>query len=287
MEHQTGKDPNAGVDANISKIIAVSVFASVLAIASMTGRFTARKMNRQKWKADDCWIAVAVVFILADSACYLAGIRYGFGRHVHTVDRNDIFTFFRIAWATFLLYGCAITAVKVSVLLFYRRMFPTRTIKILLIVLSVLSTIWFLLITLFSIFQCMPVRKAWDPTVPGKCIPHLDIFIGMQATNIFLDIAVLCLPISAVMDLNISRSRRIAVAGIFSLGGLSIIFAAVRLAVLVQNKNQTDITCKYIIPKPLSITAPKSPGIVDGSARQSTSTDNLSLRGHEHGTNFV
>lgn len=61
MEHHTGEDPDAGVRANIAKIIGVSVFSSVLAIASMTGRFVARKKNRQNWEADDWWILVAVV----------------------------------------------------------------------------------------------------------------------------------------------------------------------------------------------------------------------------------
>lgn len=136
------------------------------------------------------------------------------------------------------------TGVKISVLLFYRRMFPTHTLKRWLIFLGVLSVIWFLLIILISIFQCMPVQRAWDTTVEGKCIPYLNIFIGIQAANIVLDTAVLCLPISAVMSLQMAKSVRFTVAGIFGLGGLSIVFAIVRLVVLVKDRTQTDITCE-------------------------------------------
>lgn len=89
-----------------------------------------------------------------------------------------------------------------------------------LIVLGALSLIWFILITLISVFQCMPVQKAWEAELPGHCIPYLDIFIGMQVANIVLDTAILCLPITTVMKLHMTVSTKISVAGTFGLGGL-------------------------------------------------------------------
>lgn len=126
----------------------------------------------------------------------------------------------QIVFATFILYGFAVTAVKVGVLYFYRRIFPGADLKIWLMVLGALSLIWFILITLISVFQCMPVQKAWEAELPGYCIPYLDIFIGMQVANIVLDIAILCLPITTVLKLHMTVSTKISVAGTFGLGGL-------------------------------------------------------------------
>lgn len=64
------------------------------------------------------------------------------------------------------------------------------------------------------------MQKAWDDELDGYCIPYLDIFIGIQVANILLDIAILCLPITAIMGLQMSKANKISVAATFGLGGL-------------------------------------------------------------------
>lgn len=121
---------------------------------------------------------------------------------------------------TFILYGTSVTLVKLSVLAFYDRIFPRNNFKKWLYTFWVLSALWWILITLVSIFECNPVAKAWDNSLQGTCIPYLDLFIGIQAANIVLDIGILALPISAVSKIQMSRSNKISVAGTFALGGL-------------------------------------------------------------------
>jgi len=135
--------------------------------------------------------------------------------------------------------------IKLSVLLFYHRVFG-RKYRTWLIVLATLSIIWWIVISLASAFQCTPVAKSWNPELPGKCIPYLNIFIGIQCTNIALDIAILVLLISAVVKLQMSTAKKYSVGGTFGLGGLSIVFAAVRLYILIRDQNQTDVSCKYL-----------------------------------------
>ncbi|KAL1983622.1 hypothetical protein VTN96DRAFT_10201 [Rasamsonia emersonii] len=236
------EDPSVGVADNIRTVIGVSIFSIFLSVVSTALRFGFRKNRKLPWLLDDHMMVVATVLVIADAACYLLALRYGFGHHIYTVNPADLVTFFKIVFATFILYGFAVTAVKVGVLYFYRRIFPGADLKIWLMVLGALSLIWFILITLISVFQCMPVQKAWEAELPGYCIPYLDIFIGMQVANIVLDIAILCLPITTVLKLHMTVSTKISVAGTFGLGGLSIVFAIIRLAILVLDRKQTDIT---------------------------------------------
>lgn len=139
------------------------------------------------------------------------------------------------------------TLIKFSVLLFYHRVFG-RKYRSWLIVLASLSIIWRIVISLASAFQSTPVANSWKPELPGKCIPYLNIFIGIQCTNIALDIAILVLPIFAVMKLQMSTAKKYNVGGTFSIGGLSIIFAAVRLYILIRDQSKTDVSCKYFCP---------------------------------------
>ena len=126
----------------------------------------------------------------------------------------------QIVFVTFQLYGAAVTFVKLSVLFFYRRVFPNAKFRVWLLVLGALSAAWWVLISLVAAFECVPVQKAWDASLDGHCIPYLDIFIGIQVANIILDAAVICLPISAVLGLQMSKINKISVAATFGLGGL-------------------------------------------------------------------
>lgn len=215
-------DPNAGVAENRRTIIGVSVFSVILATAPVIARLIFRRTSKLQWLADDYLIIVAALVSNANAACYLWDLRYGFGEHVYIVaqDPTKLVNFFKVVFATFILYGTSVSFVKFSVLAFYDRIFPRNNFKKWLYTLGVLSVIWWILITLVSIFECNPIAKSWNAELEGTCIPYLDLFIGIQMANILLDIAILVLPISAVMKLQMGRSNKISVAGTFALGGL-------------------------------------------------------------------
>jgi hypothetical protein len=213
-------DPNVGVAQNHATIIAVAVFSIVLGTGSVAARLLSRRASKLAFQADDICIVLALLIANADAAAYIWALRYGFGRHIYTLQPAELIQFFKIVFATFIFYGAAVSFVKFSVLLFYQRIFPQNNFRKWLIVLGVASAVWWILITLVSVFQCSPVQRAWNPTVEGTCLPYLDLFIAIQVANIVLDIAVLCLPISAVMGLQMSKANKITVAGTFGLGGL-------------------------------------------------------------------
>jgi hypothetical protein len=112
-----------------------------------------------------------------------------------------------------------VTTIKLSVLLFYYRLFRIK-LRLSIITFVVLSIIWWIVVSLTSAFQCTPVQKAWDHSIPGTCIRAVGIFIVVQVVNIVLDIAILCLPISVVLGLRLSKAKKYSVAGTFALGGL-------------------------------------------------------------------
>jgi hypothetical protein len=112
-----------------------------------------------------------------------------------------------------------VTAIKLSVLLFYHRLFSIK-VRQPIIILGALSVTWWIVVSLVSAFQCTPVQKVWDDSIPVTCIRAIEIFIVVQVINIILDIAILCLPISVVMGLKLSKAKKYSVAGTFALGGL-------------------------------------------------------------------
>ena len=75
-----------------------------------------------------------------------------------------------------------------------------------------------LVFLLVSIFQAKPF--SWNWTGVGQVINLNDFFVAEVATNIFLDIFILCLPMPIVSRLQMSAKRKLVIVGILALGFL-------------------------------------------------------------------
>ena len=114
-----------------------------------------------------------------------------------------------------------------SILLFYRRVFPSQatmtSFRIAWFGISVWCILW-LISTLFAaIFQCYPVSFAWTKvatTIKGTCLDFPALLYATAVLNIITDVAILLLPMPIVWHLRIQMSQKIAISGIFLLGGL-------------------------------------------------------------------
>ena len=118
------------------------------------------------------------------------------------------------------LYTVAIAIVKISVLLFYRRIFPSPCFCIVLRIVGGFIMCYSLVQVLLFIFQCRPVRGAWDPFVKAECVHVEEVFIVMSAFNFLTGITILCLPVPLIWRLQVSTKIRMQLTSIFILGGL-------------------------------------------------------------------
>ena len=117
-------------------------------------------------------------------------------------------------------YVFSIGLVKISLLLMYSRLFPTKFFTMSFYILGGVTVGWVIAICGFSIFQCSPIRKAWLPKMEGTCINLKASFIGNAVPNICTDIIILCLPIREVMRLQVTTAKRVSLLFIFGLGFL-------------------------------------------------------------------
>lgn len=82
-----------------------------------------------------------------------------------------------------------------------------------------LSVAWFISCFLTSVFGCHPVQAFWDRS-RGKCIDEVKFFMGNGIANLMLDVLVLALPVTMVWRLRMELRQKLALSGIFALGGL-------------------------------------------------------------------
>ncbi|KAL8705812.1 MAG: hypothetical protein Q9201_001099 [Fulgogasparrea decipioides] len=97
-----------------------------------------------------------------------------------------------------------------------------------------------------SIFQCTPIRKAWDAarTVPGSCINVNALFFANAALDIFQDAFIYVLPMRMLYYLQVPRRQKIALMIVFAIGGFVVVTGMIRLNSLKVAQNTPDPSCK-------------------------------------------
>lgn len=116
------------------------------------------------------------------------------------------------------MYNATLMSIKFTFLLPYYRVFRVKKVQKIVVGVGVLIGCWALSQLLIVIFNCSPVNKFWDDTVPGTCIPNLPFWYINAAGNVVTDVSIFVLPLPVLKSLNLQRPQKILLMGIFSLG---------------------------------------------------------------------
>ena len=77
---------------------------------------------------------------------------------------------------------------------------------------------WYIAITVVAVFQCTPVKRQFDYTIPGHCLSFYGTFIGVTVPNFFIDVILLLLPVPMLWNLKIKKAKKVALTANFLLG---------------------------------------------------------------------
>ncbi|KAL0930969.1 uncharacterized protein CTRU02_213704 [Colletotrichum truncatum] len=206
----------------------------VLATVFVGLRFWARWTVGFHYGLDDWFMVVGLLFTFVAGALNYAMIAQGLGRHAVTLSLNQQVEFLKLLLAFECIYVTAVMFVKLSLLLMYRRIFPSRGFKISAIILGAITIAWWISIVLVCVFQCTPVAKAYMPWIDGTCIDLKASFIGNAIPNILTDVAILCLPIGQVWRLQVTLVQRLSLCFMFLLGGFVLFASIYRFTTIMQ-----------------------------------------------------
>lgn len=82
-------------------------------------------------------------------------------------------------------------------------------------------TLWSLSQTIVLCLICVPLEAVWDPSVEGKCLSHqTQMWYVNGVMHIVLDFVIIIMPLPIVWNLNLPRSQKWLLSGIFGLGVL-------------------------------------------------------------------
>lgn len=121
------------------------------------------------------------------------------------------------------MYLTCLPLIKVSILLFYLRIFKEKSFRYMVFITMALCFAYLIAFGGAAMFQCTPIDGAWlawDGTFVGHC-NNLNLQGWTSAAvNIILDIMVIALPLPGLWKMNMSTQKKIGVVLMFCVGFL-------------------------------------------------------------------
>jgi hypothetical protein len=87
-----------------------------------------------------------------------------------------------------------------------------------------LVSAWVIAFFFANLFECIPISEAFvnAPDMGGnpKCIDAIPMYLAQVYSDVILDLLILIIPIPFVLKLQLPLRQKLAVLGIFLLGGM-------------------------------------------------------------------
>ncbi|EUC29315.1 hypothetical protein COCCADRAFT_106862 [Bipolaris zeicola 26-R-13] len=238
-------DPKWAAENNLPRLLALTGVFHIAALISVGLRIFVRVGLLRSLGKDDIAIVLAALAALGGWICFILQGNHGFGRHAKTVSKEDMQEFSHIGF-----FGSIISAIgalgllKISIALFLLRLKNNNMWKWYsrcLWALIALVTIYTIGAWLTFFLYCKPMEAMW--TRQGVCYSQ-KMFVAFALTNtalnIFTDVCFATLPIPIIWSLQMSRTTRINLIGVLSLGYIAVALGIVKAN--YQVKPDTDRT---------------------------------------------
>ncbi|KAI0189472.1 hypothetical protein F4808DRAFT_445380 [Astrocystis sublimbata] len=231
-----------------SAIIAIGAVFAVLPTVFVTLRFCCRLRVSNAGLAADNWLILSALILTIGMGLMLVigAALNGLGQptpqgwgpkdYFWVTDDAEILTE-KIFFAFILTQALAFGLVKLSILFFYRRIFFTRTFRILTSIMITVVCVWTVGFFFAYLFRCD--TNFWALWAPLKfliqyCYDSKPYFYTLAISDVVTDFLILGLPLFWVWRLNMSTSKRLAVSGVFLLGAVAIGTGIARLVVYID-----------------------------------------------------
>lgn len=107
-----------------------------------------------------------------------------------------------------------------------------------------IATALFLILVLIETFAlCRPLQFIWDKTIDGECSGEDSVYLIVGIVNTVIDVCILMLPMPMVFRLQMTLTRRMSVAAMFSFGALWVHLIILHLYIM----RLTDIVTRICI----------------------------------------
>ncbi|KAH8763669.1 hypothetical protein F5883DRAFT_422658 [Diaporthe sp. PMI_573] len=196
----------------------------ILSLLTYGLRIVARVKTSQRVGWDDYLMGIGLLLSLEPAICQYLLVANGLGHHLCNLPKAQAARFARISFALQRANQPVLCCVKISILMFYLRVFSTKAyghFRIWVYVGIAYTLVWGITTWAVNLTTCAPIAFFYDRTIKGgSCRNQVVSGTTAAALSLVGDIYVLVLPLPALWQLKINMRKKVAVVGIFLLGSL-------------------------------------------------------------------
>ncbi|KAI7239764.1 hypothetical protein KC330_g1713 [Hortaea werneckii] len=190
---------------------------------------------------DDWLIVAALVFTWGTAIATFVAIPDGMGKHMFVLTRSQFNRLWQNLFAYVNIYVIAVSFTKLSIVMFYKRVFQIPKLAWYLVAVVLMYPITVVIVICNS---CKPLEFFWtqytDPQATGSCIDISTFFFANGIWAACIDVGLLIVPVPLVWKLQMHLRKRLAVVGVFLLAGFVVVASIVRIIMLQKNTQSND-----------------------------------------------
>ncbi|KAL8918034.1 MAG: hypothetical protein Q9172_005584 [Xanthocarpia lactea] len=220
----------------------VSVVTWLLIIATvfvMLARLVTRYATMNTLRSDDIMAILAMLTAIGQSIAVSYSSTHGLGSRADSISPNQQDVIQKALYASFILYIVTLGLAKSSVCIHLFKLFPYEASRHLSRALMSLTGIWTITGVFVIAFECK-LPTPWSITSNDKCIDLLAFWTYYGIFNIITDIALIALPISIVIRLQMKASQKAVIIACDASRLSAIIAQILQLAYLYNSNPQTQ-----------------------------------------------
>ncbi|PYH91840.1 hypothetical protein BO71DRAFT_451858 [Aspergillus ellipticus CBS 707.79] len=171
-------------------------------------------------------------------------LNYGLGKHMWDVPL-DHYTprFLKLNVVAAIIYCAGTGFTKVSVLIFYLRIFPSRGFRLAVWTIIFIAIGYNVASVLANVFACSPIAGSWDITITDvTCMNRPVFYFANAGLGIFTDFATVLVPIPWLRRLQMPLRQKIAIGVMLAMGCFVGVVSCIRLFSLYILLKSTDLT---------------------------------------------
>ncbi|KAF9869840.1 integral membrane protein [Colletotrichum karsti] len=235
-------DGNIPGESNALMVRAPAIVFFVLTPIFVGIRFWSRMKMRSGLGWDDWTILFSFVCCLLVSILMMISCEYGFGEHIKNLSKPNRLMTLKLFYVAQIFYKITINLTKASILLLYLRIFVQKYFRVLCYALLSIILAYMIATSASSVWQCNPIPRAWDKSIPGTCISLTMNWYANAGFSIATDILIMALPQHVLWKSKLPTNQKRALMVVFALGLFVTITSVLRMTTLDFSTTSPDTT---------------------------------------------
>ncbi|RAL14836.1 uncharacterized protein BO97DRAFT_476262 [Aspergillus homomorphus CBS 101889] len=231
-------DKCTGLSGDGKDIAITLAFCLFLVTMTMGLRFYTLVMRRQRFQASEYLALISLILYYSSAVTVFLALTIGhIGYPISQTPAWRLTIAFKCIYYIRLAYTIGLGLVKCSLLQALQKVFitPTTYSRAAVWITMAICAFWSLSGFLLAFLACHPFEYNWTPHLSvGHCVNLNHVLSGLGIVDAATSFAIVILPVPMLLKTSLTRSQRLATAGVYVIGAFAVAIAIILTVTLAR-----------------------------------------------------